>query len=52
MFWSEPATKEQLSQKEAMKLALEALLLWEEMLPKTSANRLRNEAIEALQKHV
>ena len=37
---------------EAMKKALTALLLWEEMLPKTAASKMRTEAIEALQKYV
>ena len=37
---------------EAMKKALTALLLWEEMTPKTAARTIREEAIEALQKYV
>jgi hypothetical protein len=37
---------------EAMKKALTALLLWEEMMPKTAARQIREEAIEALQKYV
>ena len=37
---------------EAMKKALDALLLWEEMLPKTAASKMRTEAIEALQIYV
>ncbi len=37
---------------EAMKKALTALLLWEEMMPKTAARLVREEAIEALQKYV
>lgn len=37
---------------DAMKLALNALLLWEEMLPKTAASKVRSDAIEALQKYV
>jgi hypothetical protein len=40
------------SKDEAMKKALTALLLWEEMLPKTAASKMRTEAIEALQKYV
>lgn len=38
--------------EDAMKTALNALLLWEEMLPKTAASRVRSDAIEALQKYV
>ena len=37
---------------EAMKKALMALLLWEEMVPKTAARQIREQAIEALQKYV
>ena len=37
---------------EAMKKALTALLLWEEMVPKTAAKQVREEAIEALQRYV
>jgi hypothetical protein len=37
---------------EAMKKALDALLLWEEMLPRTAASKVRSDAIEALQKYV
>ena len=37
---------------DAMKLALNALLLWEEMLPKTAASKVRSDAIEALQRYV
>lgn len=37
---------------DVMKKALTALLLWEEMVPKTAARQLREEAIEALQKYV
>ena len=37
---------------EAMKKALDALLLWEEMLPKTAASKVRSDAIETLQKYV
>lgn len=37
---------------EAMKKALMALLLWEEMVPKTAARQVREQAIEALQKYV
>jgi hypothetical protein len=38
--------------EDAMKVALNALLLWEEMMPKTAASKVRSEAIEALQKYV
>jgi hypothetical protein len=38
--------------EDAMKVALNALLLWEEMMPRTAASKLRSEAIEALQKYV
>lgn len=37
---------------DVMKKALTALLLWEEMVPKTAARQIREEAIEALQKYV
>lgn len=37
---------------EAMKKALDVLLLWEEMVPKTAASKMRTEAIEALQIYV
>jgi hypothetical protein len=37
---------------DAMKIALNALLLWEEMIPKTNASKVRSDAIEALQKYV
>lgn len=37
---------------EVMKKALEALLLWEEMLPKTAASKIRSDAIESLQRFI
>jgi hypothetical protein len=38
--------------EEAMKKALDALLLWEEMLPKTAASKIRSDAIESLQRYI
>lgn len=41
--------KGQMSDREVMKLALDALLIWEEMHPKTTASAIRSPAIQALQ---
>ena len=39
-----------MDKNKAMKLALDALLIWEEMHPKTTASAIRSPAIQALQK--
>ncbi len=38
-----------MDKNKAMKLALDALLIWEEMCPKTTASAIRSPAIQALQ---
>lgn len=38
-----------MDKNKAMKLALDALLIWEEMHPKTTASAVRSPAIQALQ---